>query len=80
MPLTAPAVVAKEAARPPQHDGVRAVARLVAERDYGNAAWAAVFSNSKFTGTLPAEGAVPASVVAAREGLVAVLLERVEEE
>eukprot|EP00965_Chrysotila_dentata_P007027 228981-Pleurochrysis_carterae.AAC.1 len=71
MPLTAPAVVAREEARPLQHDGVQAVARLVTEHGYGDAAWAAVFSNSKFTGTLPAEGAVPASVVAAREGLVA---------
>eukprot|EP00965_Chrysotila_dentata_P025789 856404-Pleurochrysis_carterae.AAC.1 len=76
MPLTAPAVIAREAARPLQRDGVQAVARLVAEPEYGHAAWAAVFSNSKFTGTLPGEGAVPASVVAAREGLVAVLLER----
>eukprot|EP00965_Chrysotila_dentata_P039909 1325849-Pleurochrysis_carterae.AAC.1 len=62
MPLTAPAVVAREAVRPPQCDGVQAVARLVQENGYGDAAWAAVVSNAKFTGMLPAEGAVPASV------------------
>eukprot|EP00965_Chrysotila_dentata_P104704 3458230-Pleurochrysis_carterae.AAC.1 len=60
---------------PPQADGVKAVARLTAEADYGDAAWAAVFSNGKYTCALPGEGALPASVVAARERLAAVLLE-----
>eukprot|EP00965_Chrysotila_dentata_P029743 988638-Pleurochrysis_carterae.AAC.1 len=72
--------MAREAGMPPQRDGVQAVARLVAEEGYGDAAWAAVFSNGKYTGTLPGEGAVSASVVAAREQLMSALLERVEEE
>eukprot|EP00965_Chrysotila_dentata_P186301 6151521-Pleurochrysis_carterae.AAC.1 len=37
MPLTAPAVIAREAARPLQRDGLQAVARLVAEPEYGRA-------------------------------------------
>eukprot|EP00965_Chrysotila_dentata_P251637 6210174-Pleurochrysis_carterae.AAC.2 len=77
LPLTTPAVVARKAAVPPQLDGVRAVARLVAEPGYGSdAAWAAIFSNAKYTGILPGEGAVPVFVVTAREQLVSVLWER----
>eukprot|EP00965_Chrysotila_dentata_P108117 3570505-Pleurochrysis_carterae.AAC.1 len=42
---------------------VASVARLVAQPTYGEAAWAAIFSNGKYAGSLPAEGTVPTTVV-----------------
>eukprot|EP00965_Chrysotila_dentata_P216672 6189512-Pleurochrysis_carterae.AAC.1 len=69
LPMCALAVLEREASLPAQPDGVQAVARLVGEPEYGDAAWAAIFSNLKFTGILPAEGAIPASVASARQQL-----------
>eukprot|EP00965_Chrysotila_dentata_P097663 3228707-Pleurochrysis_carterae.AAC.1 len=51
---------------------------MTAEPGYGDAAWAALYSNGKYTGTLAAEGMIPASVVAARQQLVGLLRGRVE--
>eukprot|EP00965_Chrysotila_dentata_P167195 5520616-Pleurochrysis_carterae.AAC.1 len=53
------ATLAAEAARPL----VGEVRRLVSHADYGDAAWAALFSNGKYTGALPGEGVLPATVV-----------------
>eukprot|EP00965_Chrysotila_dentata_P104354 3445815-Pleurochrysis_carterae.AAC.1 len=58
---------------------VAAVSRLVAAPRYGEAAWAAIYSNLKYTGVLPGEGVVPASVIAARQGLHTLILSRIEE-
>eukprot|EP00965_Chrysotila_dentata_P181570 5993704-Pleurochrysis_carterae.AAC.1 len=63
----------------PQQDGVQATARLVAEPEYGDAAWASIFSNLKFTGVLPGEGAIPATATAARQQLLASLRARIED-
>eukprot|EP00965_Chrysotila_dentata_P016594 550336-Pleurochrysis_carterae.AAC.1 len=52
---------------------------MTAEPTYGDAAWASVYSNGKYTGTLAAEGAVPTSVVTARQQLVVLLRARVED-
>eukprot|EP00965_Chrysotila_dentata_P158573 5237979-Pleurochrysis_carterae.AAC.1 len=74
-------MVAWEAGLAPQLDGVKAGARLVAEPGFGDAAWAAICVNAKYTRTLPGKGAIPATVVAAREQLVSLLTaELVEEE
>eukprot|EP00965_Chrysotila_dentata_P037114 1234548-Pleurochrysis_carterae.AAC.2 len=68
--LTTTAVIAREGIVPQQANGLQAVARLTAESEYGSAAWAARFSNGKYDGALPGEGALPALplVAAAREG------------
>eukprot|EP00965_Chrysotila_dentata_P229331 6197128-Pleurochrysis_carterae.AAC.1 len=55
------------------------LARMTAEPGYGNAVWAAVYSNGKFTGTLAAEGVIPTAVVTARQQLVVLLRSRVED-
>eukprot|EP00965_Chrysotila_dentata_P015746 521197-Pleurochrysis_carterae.AAC.1 len=52
---------------------------MTAEPGYGDAAWAAVYYNGKYTGTLAAEGMVPAAVVTARQQLIALLRSRVED-
>eukprot|EP00965_Chrysotila_dentata_P123470 4080660-Pleurochrysis_carterae.AAC.1 len=78
-PLCALDTLTLESAPPPAASAVDAVARLVAAPGYGNAAWAAVYSNAKFVGHLPSEGLIPASVMSARQGLMAVLRGRVED-
>eukprot|EP00965_Chrysotila_dentata_P121308 4010973-Pleurochrysis_carterae.AAC.1 len=52
---------------------------MTAEPGYGDAVWAAVYSNGKYTGTLSAEGVVPTAVVIARQQLIALLCSRVED-
>eukprot|EP00965_Chrysotila_dentata_P043429 1443899-Pleurochrysis_carterae.AAC.1 len=67
-----------EAAAPATADDVGAVRRLVDEPAYGAAAWAVVYGNGKYVGTMPSEGAVPATVVAARQRLFRMLQRMVE--
>eukprot|EP00965_Chrysotila_dentata_P067745 2241714-Pleurochrysis_carterae.AAC.1 len=50
-----------EAVAPATADNVGAVRRLVDEPAYGAAAWAVVYGNDKYVGTMPSEGAVPAT-------------------
>eukprot|EP00965_Chrysotila_dentata_P202342 6181079-Pleurochrysis_carterae.AAC.1 len=78
-PLTSLAVqrrewLTKPAAGPP----VPTLARLTAEAGYGDAVWAAVYSNGKYTGVLAAEGVVPSAVVTVRPQLVVLLRSGVE--
>eukprot|EP00965_Chrysotila_dentata_P181004 5975085-Pleurochrysis_carterae.AAC.3 len=73
-------VVEAEVAAPAQQDGVQAVARLVSALGHGGAAWTAVYSNMNYTGTLPAEGAIPASVLGARQQLLGLVRARIEQE
>eukprot|EP00965_Chrysotila_dentata_P132382 4377730-Pleurochrysis_carterae.AAC.1 len=61
------AMVLAEAAAPPPASDVAVVRRLVDNQTYGDAAWAAIFGNGKYVGTMAGEGAVPAAVVAARQ-------------
>eukprot|EP00965_Chrysotila_dentata_P222100 6192763-Pleurochrysis_carterae.AAC.1 len=53
VPLTTPAVVAREARTVPQLDSASAVARLVAGPGYSDAAWAAIFGNANSCGQRP---------------------------
>eukprot|EP00965_Chrysotila_dentata_P099073 3276422-Pleurochrysis_carterae.AAC.2 len=78
-PLSSLEALTAEAMAPAPSGAVAAVALLVAQPTYGGAAWASIFSSGKYTGALPAEGIVPASVVSARQGLAAVLRERIED-
>eukprot|EP00965_Chrysotila_dentata_P078622 2591165-Pleurochrysis_carterae.AAC.1 len=71
------ATLAADAARPPPQDVVGEVRRLVSHADYGDAAWAALFSIGKYTGALPGEGVLPATVVVAREHLLSLARTRV---
>eukprot|EP00965_Chrysotila_dentata_P041626 1380467-Pleurochrysis_carterae.AAC.1 len=52
---------------------VPTLARMTAEEGYGDAVWAAVYSNGKYTGVLAADGVVPSAVVTARQQLVVLL-------
>eukprot|EP00965_Chrysotila_dentata_P134787 4458436-Pleurochrysis_carterae.AAC.1 len=56
-----------------------AVSRLVSASNYGAAAWAAIFSDQKFSGVLPSEGVVPFSVPSARQCLYSLVLSRIED-
>eukprot|EP00965_Chrysotila_dentata_P180166 5948870-Pleurochrysis_carterae.AAC.1 len=58
---------------------VASVARLVAQPTYGDAAWAAAFSNGKYAGNLPAKGIVSTTVLAARQSQASLLRERIED-
>eukprot|EP00965_Chrysotila_dentata_P011108 360775-Pleurochrysis_carterae.AAC.1 len=60
------AMVAGAAAPPPASDAA-AMRRLVDNPTYGDAAWTAIFGNGKYVGMMAGEGAVPATVVAARQ-------------
>eukprot|EP00965_Chrysotila_dentata_P168720 5572058-Pleurochrysis_carterae.AAC.1 len=71
------ATLAAEAARPPPQDVVGEVRSLVSHADNGDAAWAALFSIGKYTGALPGEGVLSATVVVAREHLLSLARTRV---
>eukprot|EP00965_Chrysotila_dentata_P087221 2879671-Pleurochrysis_carterae.AAC.1 len=60
-PLTTMAALAAEAEAPAPQDPVAEARRLTTHADYGGAAWAAIFSSGKYTGTLPGEGVLPAT-------------------
>eukprot|EP00965_Chrysotila_dentata_P138668 4586756-Pleurochrysis_carterae.AAC.1 len=70
------ALVEEAAAQSPQ-DVVAETRRLVSHPAYGSAAWAAIYSKGKYTGALPGEGALPATVVVAREHMLALARARV---
>eukprot|EP00965_Chrysotila_dentata_P149924 4951437-Pleurochrysis_carterae.AAC.1 len=64
----------------PAEGPVPTLARMTAQAGYGNAVWAAVYSNGKYTGALAADGVVPSAVVTACQQLVVLLRGKLENE